>query len=103
VIGAFLPEEDPFVVKLPTNWNGNYFQVGNGGLAGSIDPASVNFGLVRGYAAASASGGYDVTGDQSNGKFGIVSNPYAEEKLDGYCFSSVHKMNVLAKRIIKIY
>jgi hypothetical protein len=108
VKGAFLPEEDPFVVKLPTNWNGNYFQVGNGGLAGSIDPASVNFGLVRGYAAASASGGYDVSNPiNANGQFGYNppdnSNPYAEEKLDGYCFSSVHKMNVLAKQIIKIY
>jgi hypothetical protein len=108
VEGAFLPEEDPFVVKLPTNWNGDYFQVGNGGLAGSIDDANVNFGLVRGYAAASASGGYDVNQEiNKDGKFGYNpadnSNPYADEKLDGYCFSSVHKMNVLAKRIIKIY
>jgi feruloyl esterase len=108
VKGAFLPEEDPFVVKLPTDWNGNYFQVGNGGLAGSIDDASVNFGLVRGYASGSASGGYDVSNPiNTNGQFGYNppdnSNPYAEEKLDGYCFSSVHKTNVLAKQIIKIY
>ena len=108
VKGAFLPEEDPFVVKLPTNWNGNYFQVGNGGLAGSIQDASVNFGLLRGYVAASASGGYDVNqAINQDGKFGYNppdnSNPYADEKLDGYCFSSVHKMNVLAKRIIKVY
>jgi len=108
VKGAFLPENDLFVVKLPTNWNGNYFQVGNGGLAGSIQDASVNIGLAKGYAAASASGGYDV--DQAinkDGKFGYNppdnSNPYAEEKLDGYCFASVHKMNVLAKQIVKVY
>jgi feruloyl esterase len=108
VKGALLPEVDPFMIKLPTDWNGNYYQVGNGGLAGSIDDGSVNFGLVRGYAAASASGGYDGSNPiNADGKFGYNpsnnSNPYAEEKLDGYCFSSVHKMNVLAKRIIKIY
>ena len=111
VKGVLLPEVDPFMIKLPTDWNGNYYQVGNGGLAGTIDEANLNFGLERGYAAASASGGYDGSNPadpiNGGGQFGYNppdnSNPYAEEKLDGYCFSSVHKMNVLAKQIIKIY
>ncbi len=106
--GRLLPEADPFMIKLPTDWNGNYYQVGNGGLAGTIDEPNVNFGLGRGYAAASASGGYDVSDPiNADAKFCYNpsgnSNPYAKEKLDGYCFASVHKMNVLAKRIIKIY
>jgi hypothetical protein len=109
VKGVLLPEGDPFMIKLPTTvWNGNYFQGGNGGLAGAIDEANINFGLQRGYAAAGASGGYDGTDPiNANGTFCYNpldnSNPYASQKLDGYCFASVHKMNVLAKRIIKIY
>jgi hypothetical protein len=95
------------MIKLPTDWNGNYFQGGNGGLAGSLYESELDYGLVRGYTAASASGGYDVTDENmEGGKFGFydpVLNPNAEEKLDGYCFASVHKMNVLAKQVIKSY
>jgi hypothetical protein len=108
VKGAFLPEVDPFVVKLPVDWNGDYYQTGNGGLAGSIDPGSVNYGLARKYASASASGGYDLNDPvNANGKFGYNppdnSNPYAQQKLDGYCFASVHKMNALGKKIVAAY
>jgi feruloyl esterase len=106
VEGAFLPEEDPFMVKLPTEWNGNYYQEGNGGLAGNLP--SLDYGLARGYAVAGASGGYDGTDPiNMNGKFGYDpgdgTNDYAEQKLDGLCFASVHKMNVLGKKIVKAY
>ena len=108
VKGKFLPEVDPFMIKLPTDWNKNYYQVGNGGLAGTIDEPNIDFGLERGYAAASASGGYDVSDPiNANGQFGYNppdnSNPYAKQKLDGYCFASVHKMNVLGKKIAAAY
>jgi len=94
-----------FVVKLPTDWNGNYFQSGNGGMAGSIQEDRLNSGLQLGYAAAGADGGH--TGPPVDATFGYNppdnSNPDAKEKLDDYLFRSVHKMNVLAKKIIAAY
>jgi hypothetical protein len=119
VLGNFLPEVDPFMIKLPTDWNGNYFQGGNGGLAGSIGGGTggtdLDFGLAQGYAAAAASGGYFLSDPvnpandpiNGNGKFcwnpPDNSNPYASQKLDGYCFASVHKMNLLGKQIVTAY
>jgi len=104
VRGTELPENN-FVIKLPTEWNGNYFQRGNGGLAGSIQEDNINFGLKLGYTAAGANGGHD--GGIADGTFCYNppnnSNPRANEKLDDYCFGSIHKTNVLAKKIIGAY
>jgi hypothetical protein len=104
VRGTELPENN-FVIKLPTEWNGNYFQTGNGGLAGSILENNINFGLKLGYTAAGANGGHD--GAITDATFCYNppnnSNPRANEKLDDYCFGSIHKTNVLAKKIIGAY
>ena len=49
---------DAFIIKLPTDWNGRYYQIGNGGAAGSISESGIDYGLQKGYAAASGSGGH---------------------------------------------
>jgi hypothetical protein len=104
VTGTVLPENN-FIVKLPTVWNGNYFQAGNGGLAGSIQENRIDYGLALGYAAAGANGGHDGSITDATFCYNPLdnANPDAEGKLDDYCFGSVHKMNFLGKKIVKAY
>ena len=97
---------DPFILRLPASadWNGRYYQTGNGGAGGSIDVDGINSGLLAGFAAAGASGGHD-----GSLPFPLFlwayppSDPVAQQKVDDYCFGSVHETSVLAKEIIAAY
>jgi len=90
---------DAFIVKLPDQWNGRYYQTGNGGAAGSL--GDVSMGLKNGFVAASGSGGHT-----DPGMFDWAYPPddlVAQLKLEDYCDGSVHKTMIIAKRILRIY
>ena len=56
--GTILPEIG-FAVKLPTQWNGRFYMVGNGGKAGNIEHKAMETGLRKGYGTAGTDTGHD--------------------------------------------
>ena len=92
-----------FSVKLPTTkWNQRYIQVGNGGLAGSIQEASMVPGLQQRYATA----GNDLGHSSAEGPTWTVTsatNPHAEQKIIDFAHRADHETNVLARKLVKAY
>lgn len=96
--------EDYFIVKLPSDWNERYYQVGNGGAAGSISETGMTFPLQNRYVAAGASGGHRSPPTLPMFAWAYPpDNPVAQQKLNDYCYGSVHEMAVLAKKMIYKY
>jgi feruloyl esterase len=94
--------DDGFVVKLPSQWNGRLFQVGNGGAAGSIDERAMVLGLQKGFAAAGGSGGHRTPATLF--QFGyFAGDPIAYRKMVDNCSESVHSTNELVRNMIKTY
>lgn len=89
VHGFILPNVN-FELKLPADWNGKFFMVGNGGYLGTFFDQS--YGLVRGYATASTD-----TGHQGPDPRFALDNRAAE--ID-FAFRSIHVTAVAAKRLI---
>ena len=95
---------DLFIVALPDSWRGIYFQVGNGGAAGSL--GNISNGIQRGYVSASGSGGHDVSQEVGLPTFKFAyppGDPAADGKVDDYCYGSVHLTKLLALDMIKAY
>jgi len=92
-----------FAVKLPTTtWNQRYYQVGNGGLAGSIQESSMVPGLQQGH----ATGGNNLGHSSAEGPTWTVTsaaNPYAEQKIIDFAYRADHETNVLARKLVKAY
>ena len=92
-----------FSVKLPTaKWNQRYIQVGNSGLAGSIQEASMVPGLQQRYATA----GNDLGHSSAEGPTWTVTsatNPHAEQKIIDFAYRADHETNVLARKLVKAY
>ena len=80
-----------------SGWNGRFMAVGNGGWAGSISYALMNWPLARGYATASTDTGHE--GTNLDGSFAL-GHP---EKLIDFGDRAVHEMTVKAKAIIAAY
>lgn len=102
-IKGTLSPEIAFEVALPDKWNGRFYMIGNGGLAGeSIDDmgrlAQRNAALAVGFAFAQTNTGHDSRKEPS-GSF-ILSNP---EKAIDYAYRSVHLTAITAKSITKDY
>ncbi len=57
-VQGLIPPNVGFEVKLPTDWNGKFFMVGNGGFAGLIQDDQT-YGLRRGYATAATDTGHE--------------------------------------------
>jgi feruloyl esterase len=95
------PSEDSDIkveVWMPASgWNGKFMAVGNGGWAGSISYALMNWPLARGYATASTDTGHE--GTNLDGSFAL-GHP---EKLIDFGDRAVHEMTVKAKAIITAY
>ena len=101
VEGYRMPD-DGFIIKLPINWNERLYQTGNGGAAGMISEPLLSFGLKNGYASVSGSGGHRTP--EKGFQFGYPpDDSEALEKIDDYCFGSVHETNILARKIIKAF
>jgi feruloyl esterase len=102
VAGVRWPD-DGFIVKLPTEWNGRLYQIGNGGAAGSIYESSMTLGLQKGFVTAGGTGGHQspTTGYQ----FGYHwwDEAAAMTKVEDYFYGSVHKTSILAKKLIHAY
>jgi hypothetical protein len=95
---------DLFIVALPDSWSGTYFQVGNGGAAGSL--GNISNGIQRGYVSVSGSGGHDVSQEAGLSTFQFAyppGDPVADGKLEDYCYGSVHLTKLLALDMIKAY
>lgn len=82
-----------FEVNLPTNWNGKFLQVGNGGFAGRIQDTQ-SYGLRRSYATAATDTGHE----GADPSFALER---AAEIDFGY--RSIHLTQAAAKRLIELY
>jgi len=81
------------VLWIPDNWNGIFIGVGNGGVAGSLDPSFWNY-TSYGYAAAQTDMGTSLVVK------GIRKTADAELWKD-YTWRSTHIMTVLSKKLIE--
>ena len=102
-VTGLLAPEIAFEVSLPSQWNGRFYMIGNGGLAGgSVDnagrAAQRNEALKLGFAFAQTNTGHD-SRKEPGGTF-VLSNP---EKAIDYAYRAVHLTAATAKAIVKDY
>jgi Tannase and feruloyl esterase len=102
ITGTLAPEI-AFEVSLPPHWNGRFYMIGNGGLAGESleDPTRVsqrNGALQLGFAFAQTNTGHDAR-KEAGGTF-VLSNP---QKAIDYAYLAVHLTAVTAKAITAAY
>ena len=102
VTGLIAPEI-AFEVSLPSKWNGRFYMIGNGGLAGeALDDAGRvaqrNDALRLGFAFAQTNTGHDAR-KEPGGTF-VMSNP---QKAIDYAWRAVHLTATMAKDITKDY
>ena len=82
-------------VWLPSEWNGKFQAVGNGGWAGGINYQAMGRALQEGYATASTD-----TGHKGASSTFAIGHP---EKLIDFGYRAVHEMTVQSKAIINAY
>jgi len=102
-VSGVLDPEIGFEVNLPDDWNGRFFMIGNGGLAGQRPEDARNVAeragiLSQGFAQASTNTGHDAQ-TEPGGTF-VLSNP---QKATDYAFRAVHLTAVTAKAITNEY
>src|SRR5204863_1580808 len=85
-----------FAVNLPTNWNGRFVMLGDGGHDGAVSTSTAR--LDQGYATANSDMGHD--GQVFPGATFAFNNRVAE--ID-YGWRATHVATVAAKGIIKTY
>jgi feruloyl esterase len=84
-----------FETWLPDDWNGDYFQAGNGGLAGHIQYAPMADALARGYAASS-------TDDGTTGSDNLDWQADPQRELD-YRIRAVHLTAVAGEALVRAH
>jgi feruloyl esterase len=102
-VNGVLEPEVAFEVNLPVEWNGRFYMIGNGGLAGqgpdgprpSAERAAA---LEHGFAIASTNTGHDAA-KEPGGTFAL-SNP---QKAIDYAYRAVHITAVTAKEVANRY
>jgi hypothetical protein len=102
-VTGLLSPEIAFEVSLPDKWNGRFYMIGNGGLAGEAldDPGRVaqrNGALKLGFAFAQTNTGHDAKKEPS-GTF-VLNNP---QKAIDYAYRAVHLTATNAKEMTKDY
>lgn len=102
-VTGLLSPEIAFEVSLPARWNGRFYMIGNGGLAGESleDPGRVsqrNEALRLGFAFAQTNTGHDAR-KEPGGTF-VMNNP---QKAIDYAYRAVHLTAITAKDITKDY
>jgi feruloyl esterase len=98
VAATLTPSSDSDIkieVWLPSNWNGKFQAVGNGGWAGSISYAALAGAVNAGYAAASTD-----TGHVGNSGAFALGHP---EKVTDFAYRAVHEMTLKAKAVIDAF
>jgi feruloyl esterase len=83
---------------LPTDWNGRFQMVGNGGKAGTISTGDMRTALRLGYAAASTDTGHNLANSGPGGQFGV--DP--EKEID-FGWRAVHLTAQTSKDIVKAF
>ena len=86
-----------FGIFLPTQWNGRFLQVGNGGFAGGINWLDMGAGIRYGFAVASTD-----TGHNSSTSDGTWALDEPEKKLD-FGFRAIHGSVVLGKALTETF
>jgi len=102
-VTGLLSPEIAFEVSLPEKWNGRFYMIGNGGLAGEAldDPmraAQRATALQLGFAFAQTNTGHDAR-KEPGGSF-VMSNP---QKAIDYAYRAVHLTAQTAKKITQEY
>ncbi|MDT8398584.1 MAG: tannase/feruloyl esterase family alpha/beta hydrolase [Pseudomonadales bacterium] len=98
IAAVLSPSDDSRIAMelwLPTQWNGKFLALGNGGWAGSISFSAMAIGLQAGYAVAS-----NDTGHQGGSAAFALGHP---EKLVDFAYRSMHAMAVQSKAIISAF
>ncbi|HEX5421380.1 MAG TPA: tannase/feruloyl esterase family alpha/beta hydrolase [Gammaproteobacteria bacterium] len=102
-VSGQLDPEIAFEVSLPAAWNGRFYMIGNGGLAGQ-GPDDAGRGqqreaaLAEGFAFATTNTGHDAR-KEPGGTF-VLSNP---QKAIDYAYRAVHLTATTAKEIVNRY
>jgi hypothetical protein len=102
-VTGLLSPEIAFEVSMPAKWNGRFYMIGNGGLAGEAmdDPGRVaqrNEALKLGFAFAQTNTGHDSRKEPS-GTF-VLNNP---QKAIDYAWRAVHLTAITTKEITRDY
>jgi hypothetical protein len=102
-VNGVLEPEVAFEVNLPAAWNGRFYMIGNGGLAGERpdDPRRAQeraAALEHGFVIASTNTGHDAT-EEPGGTF-VLDNP---QKAIDYAYRAVHISAVAAKEVANRY
>jgi Tannase and feruloyl esterase len=101
VRGVIKPSPDShiiFEVWMPAaQWNGKFEQLGNGGLAGSINLFSLAAALKKGYATAGTDDGHQAS--PVDGSWAL-EHP---EKVKDFGYRAVHETNAKAKKIVEAF
>jgi hypothetical protein len=102
-VTGLLSPEIAFEVSMPAKWNGRFYMIGNGGLAGEAmdDPGRVaqrNEALKLGFAFAQTNTGHDARKEPS-GTF-VLNNP---QKAIDYAWRAVHLTAITTKDITRDY
>jgi feruloyl esterase len=101
VRGEIKPSADShvlFEVWMPAaQWNGKFEQLGNGGLAGSINLFFLGAELKKGYAAAATDDGHQAAPTDASW---AVGHP---EKVKDFGYRAVHETNARAKKIVEAF
>lgn len=101
VQGSLHPSDDSnigFELWMPaTDWNGKYVQLGNGGLAGSINPSQFVPKALLGFATAATDDGHKGGGTDGSWALG---HP---EKVKDFGYRAVHETSEAAKKLIHLY
>jgi feruloyl esterase len=100
VSGTISPEI-AFEVNLPAKWNGRFYMIGNGGLAGEDMQAANRTSqradaLKNGFVMAQTNTGHDAA-KEPGGTF-VMNNP---QKAIDYAYRAVHETTTMAKKIAK--
>jgi len=99
-VTGYAAPQNKFELKLPftADWNHKFYFYACGGFCGAIVRDAVNFGLERGYAAATGNGGHD----SSLGFDGIWAANAPELQVD-FGWRSNHVVTLIAKAITTHY
>ena len=113
VIRARIFPETDVEIKLPTEWNERFWQLGGNGVNGTIN--SQNYPLSLGYAMAASSGGHVASLRDGSTIYGVKEpyfsewypqygeNPYAEQLLIDFGYRSLFETYQLAQKVINFY
>lgn len=76
---------------LPTDWNGRFLGVGNGGMSGCIKYDDINYGAAHGFATIGSNNGHD----------GTSGLPFLNNSgvVEDYVYRAIHTESVLGKAI----